>query len=72
MNLIVFTPASVRSAIGRMAALVTRELVALGCQVTVVRTEAQRFLSTDMHDFGATVLAWDDEASVLALVRSAD
>ena len=72
MNLIVFTPASVRSAIGRMAALVTRELVALGCQVTVVRTEAQRLLSTDMHDFGATVLAWDDEASVLALVQSAD
>lgn len=72
MKLIVFTPANTRSAIGRMAALVTRELVAQGCEVTVVRTEAKNLLSTDVHDFGTRVLPWDNDAEVRALIRSAD
>lgn len=52
MKLIVFTPANTKSAIGRMTALVTRELIAQGSEVTVVRTEAKHLLSTDVHDFG--------------------
>lgn len=72
MNLVIFTPACFRSAIGCIAALVTRELVALGCQVTVVRTESQHLLSTDIHDFGTRVLLWNDEDSVSALVRHSD
>ncbi|MDM2732980.1 glycosyltransferase [Citrobacter sp. Cy070] len=72
MKLIVFTPANTKSAIGRMAALVTRELVAQGCEVTVVRTEAKHMLSTDVHDFGAQVLPWDDDAEVRELSRSSD
>lgn len=72
MKLIVFTPANTKSAIGRMAALVTRSLVAQGCVVTVVRTEAKHLLSTDWHDFGTRILPWDDDAEVRALIRSAD
>ncbi len=72
MNLIVFTPATTKSAIGRMAAMVTRALMAQGCEVTVVRTEAKHLLSTEAHDFGARVLTWDDEAEVGALIRHAD
>lgn len=72
MNLIVFTPATTKSAIGRMAAMVTRALIAQGCEVTVVRTEAKHLLSTEAHDFGARVLTWDDEAEVGALIRHAD
>jgi glycosyltransferase involved in cell wall biosynthesis len=72
MNFIVFTPTSVRSAIGRMAALVSKELKAQGCEVTVVRTEAKHLLSTNMHDFGTTVLPWDDEATVLTSINNAD
>lgn len=72
MKLIVFTPANTKSAIGRMAALVTRELVAQGCEVTVVRTEAKHLLSTDLHDFGTRIMSWDDEAEVRALIQSSD
>ncbi|HHW4685595.1 MAG TPA: glycosyltransferase [Xylella sp.] len=72
MKLIVFTPTNTKSAIGRMAALVTRELVAQESEVTVVRTEAKHMLSTDVHDFGTRVLPWDDDAEVRALIRSAD
>lgn len=72
MNLIVFTPANTKSAIGRMAALVTRELTAQGCHVTVVRTEAKDMLSTEIHDFGALVVPWDDEAQVQAFIQGAD
>lgn len=72
MNLIVFTPANTKSAIGRMAALVTRSLVAQGCVVTVVRTEAKHLLLTDVQDFGTQILSWDDEEEVRALIRSSD
>lgn len=72
MKLIVFTPANIKSAIGRMAALVTRELVAKGCEVKVVRTEAKQLLSTDFHDFGTRVVPWDDDGEIRALIRNAD
>jgi glycosyltransferase involved in cell wall biosynthesis len=72
MKLIVFTPANTKSAIARMAALVTRELVAQGCEVTVVRTEAKHLLSTDLHDFGVRVLSWDNEAEVRVLILGSD
>lgn len=72
MKLIVFTPANTKSSIGGVAALVTRELVVQGCEVTVVRTEAKHLLSTDVHNFGTRVLPWDDDAEVQAVARSAD
>jgi glycosyltransferase involved in cell wall biosynthesis len=72
MRLIVFTPANTKSAIGRMAALVTHELVAQGCEVTVVRTEAKHLLSTHIHDFGTQVLPWNDDPNIRGLIRRAD
>jgi glycosyltransferase involved in cell wall biosynthesis len=72
MKLVIFTPAGKKSAIGRMAALVTRELIAHGCDVTIVRTESKHLLSTDMHSFGAPVISWNKEAEVSAIIRSAD
>lgn len=72
MKLIIFTPASEKSAIGRMAALVSRELVAQACEVTVVRTEARRLISSEAHDFGARILQWDQDTDVRQLARSAD
>lgn len=72
MKLIVFTPVNKKSAIGRMAALVTRELVAQGCEVTVVRTEAKHLLSTDSHNFGTNVLPWNDDYKIRELIRRAD
>jgi glycosyltransferase involved in cell wall biosynthesis len=72
MNLIFFTPACKISAIGRMAALVTRETVNLGHRVTVVRTESRHFFTTSEHDFGARIISWEDKAEVMAHCRSAD
>ncbi|WP_084236471.1 glycosyltransferase [Hydrogenophaga taeniospiralis] len=72
MNLIIFTPANTGSAIGRMAALVTHELVAQGCRVTVVRTEVKPLLTTNTHDFGTLIIPWNDEALVLELILNAD
>lgn len=72
MNLIVFAPANTKSSIGGVAALVTRELVAQGCEVTVVRTEAKHMVSADVHDFGARLLPWDNETEVRELIRNAD
>jgi glycosyltransferase involved in cell wall biosynthesis len=72
MNLVVFAPANKNSAIGRMTALVTRQLVARGCRVTIVRTEAKHLLSTEVHDFASRIVPWNCEAEVLALIDSAD
>lgn len=72
MRMIIFTPAGVKSAIGRMAALVTRQLLEHGHLVTVVRTEAKHLLSTNMNDFGTSVLSWDDDAAVSASIQNAD
>jgi glycosyltransferase involved in cell wall biosynthesis len=55
-----------------MAALVTRALVSQGHKVTVVRAEAKHLLSTDMHDFGARILTWVDDAEVRSLIPLAD
>jgi glycosyltransferase involved in cell wall biosynthesis len=72
MNLIFFTPACKISAIGRMAALVTRELVSQGHKVTVVRSESTKFLSTPQHDFGARIISWEDKAEVAAFCQEAN
>jgi glycosyltransferase involved in cell wall biosynthesis len=72
MKLIVFTPASKASAIGRMAALVTRKLVAQGHEVVVARTETETLLSTDTHDFGTPVLAWNQPVKLARAMRDAE
>ncbi|MGN7983595.1 glycosyltransferase family 4 protein [Burkholderia sp. 22313] len=72
MKLLIFTPAIKRSAIGRMASLIVRELVAQGHEVNIVRTEAVRFLGHPMHEFSAPVIAWNEFASVQEAAASAD
>lgn len=72
MRLLFFTPAIKRSAIGRMASLVVRELVAQGHGVTVIRTESPRFRDEHTHNFGAPMLAWDDVESVQESVTATD
>lgn len=72
MKFLVFTPTIKRSAIGRMASLVVRELVAQGHDVSVVQTEAVRFLELPTHDFGVPLVAWTEFTSVQQAAASAD
>lgn len=72
MNLVIFTPAIKASAIGRMAALVTRALTVQEHEVTVVRTENENLFHRDTHDFGVTVLSWSDSARLTEAVQRAD
>jgi len=72
MNLVIFTPAIKTSAIGRMAALVTRALAGQGHELTVVRTENEALLHRETHDFGVTVLPWNDSARLREVVQRAD
>ena len=72
MNVVIFTPALRSSAIGRMACLVTRELLAAGHQVTIVRAETERLLDAPAHDFGAELVAWTDTVRTSQLVGAAD
>lgn len=71
-RLVMFTPANTKSAIGRMAALVTRSLTAMGCCVTVVRTESAQLLDSQTHDFGSPVVRWDDQANVRKHIDESD
>lgn len=72
MRLVIFTPTCQKSAIGRMASLVARELRASGHFVAVVRTEEHDMLENASHDFGVTPVRWDDFAAVQELVSSSD
>lgn len=72
MNLLIFTPAIKKSAIGRMAALVTHDLIAQGHQVTIVRTEAKHLLSSEIHDFNTTTLFWHNLEKLPYIIQAAD
>lgn len=72
MKLVIFTPASIKSAIARMASLVSRDLVSQGHTVTIVRTEVRPFIATNSHDFGAKVLVWDNQSEVRLAIQNAD
>ncbi|MDF4002850.1 glycosyltransferase family 4 protein [Luteibacter sp. PPL552] len=58
MNIVIFTPAIRSSAIGRMAAIVVRELLARGHEVHVVRAESEALQVHPTHDFGVECLPW--------------
>jgi len=72
MKVILFTPAIKASAIGRMACLVTRALVAMGHAVVVVRAESKSLLSAPTHDFDVEMVRWDDDRGVTAAAAHAD
>jgi hypothetical protein len=69
MKLVMFTPAVKTSAIGRMTRLVVRQLLATQHEVVVVRTESQHVAAKELHDFGCTVLPWENEAEVTSTVK---
>lgn len=72
MKLVMFTPGLRASAIGRMACIVVRELVAKGVDVVVVRCESEGYLKRTAHAFPATTIAWTDESVVAEAVNAAD
>ena len=72
MKLVIFTPVTKTSAIGRMACLVTNALVAHGHEVTVVRTENEGLLDTPTHDFDADLIRWNDFNKVMSIANMAD
>jgi glycosyltransferase involved in cell wall biosynthesis len=65
MKVLIFTPTIKASAIGRMASLVTKALIAEQHEVVIVRTECEAMLASPSHDFGAEIIAWSDGARVL-------
>ncbi|MFA6230599.1 MAG: glycosyltransferase family 4 protein [Rhodanobacter sp.] len=72
MKIVMFTPVLKASAIGRMARLVTCELMRLGHDVLVVRSEEGDLLSQEAHDFGLAPIAWNDHAAVTTATAKAD
>lgn len=64
MKIVLLTPALTASAIGRMAAMVSRSLVSAGHHVTVVRAEAEHLHSKPTHEFGASLVPWTERAVV--------
>ncbi|CAN7746961.1 glycosyltransferase [Caballeronia sp. LjRoot29] len=72
MKLLIFTPTVRASAIGRMAALVSHALIAQQHEVVIVRTERELELHSLSHDFGAKIIAWNDERRVLEAAAACD
>ncbi len=71
MKIIIFTPVSKRSAIGRVSSLLTRELLSIGFQVIIVQTESIFDLS-DNHVFETQILNWHAESEINDFVLSSD
>ena len=75
MKFVIFTPVVAASAIGRVAALVNRELVDLGHEITVVRSESraviERSVDESDHEMSGEVINWYADG-VTDLVLGAD
>jgi glycosyltransferase involved in cell wall biosynthesis len=69
MKIVMFTPVSRASAIGRVALMVTNALSEAGHEVRVVRTDVDP--PTESHRFG-DVLAWEDHDAVVHAALAAD
>lgn len=72
MNLVIFSPGLIRSAIGRMACLVVQAMVEQGHNVTIVRTESSMLLKEVAHKFPCSVIAWTDQTLVRKATLKAD
>src|SRR3954468_12302771 len=68
VRLALFTPASLRSAIGRVSKLVVQALRADGHDVQVVRPEDLSLLDSPAHPFGNDLLAWNLEPAMNAVL----
>jgi glycosyltransferase involved in cell wall biosynthesis len=72
MKIVMFTPGLRKSAIGRMVKLVTSELVELGHEVTIIRTENETLLEQPAHHFDATLIPWNSTSEVNHAATFAD
>jgi glycosyltransferase involved in cell wall biosynthesis len=72
MKIVMFTPVLKASAIGRVARLITRELVRLGHDVVVVRSEDEDLHGAETYDFGQVPIAWNEQPAVNAATSRAD
>lgn len=72
MNLVMFAPCLMASAIGRMAQLVVNELCGSGHDVKMICTESAENKHGTVRDFGVQAMHWTDAGAVQAAVASAD
>lgn len=71
MKLVIFSPMTTTSAIGRVSGLIAKALVARGHAVTVVRTESEAYLHSACIPCGVPVLKWNDTDAVAAVINEA-
>lgn len=72
MKLLIFSPLSTRSAIGRVTIVVVHSLLAQGHEVVVARTETPVHLQDPMLRCPAPVISWTDEAEIRSAADAAD
>lgn len=72
MKLLIFSPLSTRSAIGRVTTVVVHSLLAQGHEVVVARTETPTHLQDSMLQCPAPVISWTDEAEIDSAAATAD
>ncbi|MDP3559386.1 MAG: glycosyltransferase family 4 protein [Legionellaceae bacterium] len=72
MNIVLFTPTVKKSAIARMAHLISHELFAQGHAITIIQTEAKHLFGTDTFNFGTPIIHWTNTDQVTEAVALAD
>jgi len=72
MKILFFTPVLLASAIGRVSSLVVPQLVQLGHEVVVIRSEDSVFFEKPIHSFPCEVIRWNNEEQIHQLVTQAD
>lgn len=72
MKIVFFTPVLLASAIGRVSSLVVPQLIKLGHEVIVIRSEDAVFFEKPIHPFPCQVMLWTTEEQVRQLATQAD
>jgi glycosyltransferase involved in cell wall biosynthesis len=72
MRLLIFSPATLASAIGRVTQLVVQALATQGHESVVVRSEDKAHLATPTHALAARTVPWDETGHVEVLAQAAD
>ncbi|MCD6026098.1 MAG: glycosyltransferase family protein [Solimicrobium sp.] len=72
MKIVFFTPILLASAIGRVASLVVPQLLILGHEVVIVRTEDPGFFEKPIHPFSCEVMHWINGEEVRQLAAQSD
>lgn len=72
MKIVFFTPVLLASAIGRVSSLVVPQLIKLGHEVVVIRSDDAVFFEKPIHPFPCQVMLWTTEEQVRQLATQAD